>query len=69
MTIGTIILLFYIGLEAEITMLKRYLLPSTIAGVVGALPPLGLGYFGVLLLGLAQAEAIFVGIVLFEHQF
>ena len=62
--LGTIILLFYIGLDADITMLKRYLIPSILAGVTGALVPLGLGYYGGLTLGLTQGEALFMGTVL-----
>jgi Kef-type K+ transport system membrane component KefB len=62
--LGAIILLFYIGLETDIAMLKRYLAPSFIAAVAGALLPLGLGYYGALLLGLAQGEALFMGTVL-----
>jgi Kef-type K+ transport system membrane component KefB len=62
--LGTIILLFYIGLDADITMLKRYLIPSILAGVTGALAPLGLGYYGGLALGLTQGEALFMGAVL-----
>jgi len=62
--LGAIILLFYIGLDTDIAMLKRYLIPSVVAAVAGALLPLGLGYYGALLLGLAQGEALFMGTVL-----
>lgn len=62
--LGVIILLFYIGLETNIAMLKRYLVPSLVAAVAGALLPLGLGYYGALLLGLGQGEALFLGTVL-----
>ena len=62
--LGAIILLFYIGLDTDIAMLKRYLAPSVVAAVAGVLLPLGLGYYGALLLGLAQGEALFMGTVL-----
>ncbi len=43
--LGAIILLFYIGLDTEMAMLKRYFVPSLLAGVAGALLPLVLGYY------------------------
>jgi Kef-type K+ transport system membrane component KefB len=61
---GTIILLFYIGLDTDVVMLRRYLVPSILSGVMGALLPLGLGYYGGLLVGLAADESLFVGTVL-----
>jgi Kef-type K+ transport system membrane component KefB len=61
---GTIILLFYIGLDTDIGMLKRYLVPSILSGVMGALLPLGLGYYGALFVGLGEGESLFVGTVL-----
>jgi len=62
--LGAIILLFYIGLDTEAALLKRYLAPSALAGIMGALLPLGLGYYGGLLLGLPQGEALFMGTIL-----
>jgi Kef-type K+ transport system membrane component KefB len=61
---GAIILLFYIGLETDTSMLRRYLFPSVLTGIVGAVVPLALGYYGGLLLGFTGAESLFVGTVL-----
>jgi Kef-type K+ transport system membrane component KefB len=62
--LGVIILLFFIGFETDVGMLKKHLAPSFLAATAGALLPLGLGYYGALLMGLAQGEALFVGTVL-----
>jgi Kef-type K+ transport system membrane component KefB len=62
--IGAIILLFYIGLETDMAMLRKYLLPSVMAGVFGALLPLVLGYYGSIYLGFGSNEALFMGTVL-----
>jgi len=62
--IGAIILLFYIGLETDMAMLRKYLLPSIMAGVLGALLPLLLGYYGSIYLRFGAGEALFMGTVL-----
>jgi Kef-type K+ transport system membrane component KefB len=62
--IGAIILLFYIGLETDMAMLRKYLLPSAMAGLLGALLPLLLGYYGSIYLGFGPGEALFMGTVL-----
>jgi len=62
--IGAIILLFYIGLETDMAMLRKYLLPSAMAGLLGALLPLVLGYYGSIYLGFGPDEALFMGTVL-----
>jgi Kef-type K+ transport system membrane component KefB len=62
--LGTVILLFYIGLETDIAMLRRYLMPSVLSGIAGAIVPLVLGYYGSTLLGFSQSESLFVGTVL-----
>jgi Kef-type K+ transport system membrane component KefB len=62
--IGAIILLFYIGLETDMAMLRKYLLPSAMAGVFGAILPLVLGYYGSIYLGFGPDEALFMGTVL-----
>jgi Kef-type K+ transport system membrane component KefB len=61
---GAIILLFYIGLESEISMLRRYLIPSILSGIMGAVVPLILGYYGARILGMTEAESLFLGTVL-----
>lgn len=62
--LGTIILLFYIGLESDVKLLKRHLLPSILCGVFGALVPLAMGYYGGLLIGFSNGEALFLGAVI-----
>jgi Kef-type K+ transport system membrane component KefB len=62
--VGAIILLFYIGLETDMAMLRKYLLPSVMAGVFGAALPLVLGYYGSIYLGFRSDEALFMGTVL-----
>jgi len=62
--VGTIILLFYIGLDADMTMLRRYLLPSAMAGVLGAFLPVILGFYGSIYLGFTMGEGLFIGTVL-----
>ena len=62
--VGAIVLLFYIGLEADMAMLRKYLVPSFMAGVLGALLPLVLGYYGSIYLGFRPDEALFMGTVL-----
>ena len=62
--LGAIILLFYIGLETEMGMLKKYFLPSLVVATLGAALPLVLGYYGGMLLGFSWQESIFLGTVL-----
>lgn len=61
--LGAIILLFYIGLETEISDLRRQLLPSLSVGVLGAIVPLVLCYFTALAFGISNNEALFLGVV------
>jgi len=62
--LGAIILLFYIGMQMEMDLLRKVLKPSIIIGLVGAIVPLILGYYSGLLIGLAEAESLFLGTVL-----
>ena len=62
--LGAVILLFYIGLETEMAMLKKYFLPSLVVATLGAILPLALGYYGGILLGFSWQESIFLGTVL-----
>jgi len=62
--IGAIILLFYIGLETDMAMLRKYFVPSVMAGIFGAILPLVLGYYGSIYLGFGPDEALFMGTVL-----
>lgn len=61
--LGAIILLFYIGLETEIGDLRKQLLPSLSVGVLGAIVPLLLCYYAALSFGVANGEALFLGVV------
>jgi Kef-type K+ transport system membrane component KefB len=61
--LGAIILLFYIGLETEISDLRKQLLPSLSVGVLGAIVPLGLCYYTALAFGISSHEALFLGVV------
>ncbi len=61
--LGAIILLFYIGLETEMSNLRKQLLPSISVGVLGAIVPLVLCYYTALALGISNNEALFLGIV------
>lgn len=62
--LGAIILLFYIGLETEMDMLKKYLGSSILVASLGAILPFVLGYYGGLLLGFPDNESLFLGTVL-----
>jgi len=62
--LGAIILLFYIGLETKMDMLKKYFLSSIIVAISGAILPLILGYYGGMLIGFSWQESLFLGTVL-----
>ena len=62
--LGAIILLFYIGLETDMNMLKKYFLPSLSVATLGAVFPLILGDLGGLFLGFSWQESLFLGTVL-----
>lgn len=62
--LGGIVLLFYVGLETELDRLAKSFVPSLAAGVLGAVAPLFLGFYGGRLLGLADGEALFMGTVM-----
>jgi len=57
--LGAIILLFYIGLETEMDMLKKYFLPAIVVATLGAIFPLVLGYYGAIYLGFSWQESLF----------
>jgi Kef-type K+ transport system membrane component KefB len=61
--LGAIILLFYIGLETEISDLKKQLIPSMSVGVLGAIVPLVLCYYAAVAFGISSDEALFLGVV------
>ena len=61
--LGAIILLFYIGLETEMSDLRKQLLPSLSVGVLGAIVPLALCYYTAIAFGVSNNEALFLGVV------
>ncbi|MGE5575188.1 MAG: cation:proton antiporter [Ignavibacteria bacterium] len=61
--LGSIILLFYIGLETEMSDLRKQLLPSLSVGVLGAIVPLVLCYYTARSFGISNNEALFLGVV------
>jgi Kef-type K+ transport system membrane component KefB len=62
--LGSIILLFYIGMETEMGDLKKQLMPSLSVGVLGAVVPLFLCYYTAIYFGVSEPEALFLGVVL-----
>jgi len=62
--IGVILLMFIAGLETDMEEFKRSGKASTYVGVLGIVFPFGFGYAAGLVLGLPQAEAIFLGLLL-----
>ena len=62
--LGAILLLFYVGLEAEFDQLVKYLAPSVLVGGMGAILPFILGYSTILYFGYEQGQALLVGAVL-----
>jgi Kef-type K+ transport system membrane component KefB len=61
--LGAIILLFYIGLETEMSNLRKQLVPSITVGVLGAIVPLMICYYTASAFGLSNNEALFLGVV------
>jgi Kef-type K+ transport system membrane component KefB len=61
--LGAIILLFYIGLETEMSDLKRHFKPSLYVGIMGAIVPLILCFLGALYFSIPFNEALFLGVV------
>ncbi|KAA3642329.1 MAG: cation:proton antiporter [Chloroflexi bacterium] len=62
--LGVLMLMFIAGLELHISDLAQSGRASVIAGVMGFLAPLGMGYFVADWLGFAPAEALFIGLLL-----
>lgn len=61
--LGSVILMFYIGLETEISDLRKQLSPSLSVGILGAIVPLILCYFTAIYFGISSNEALFLGVV------
>ena len=62
--LGVLLLMMLAGLELELSELLRSGKASAIAGTLGVIVPLGLGYGTALAFGLASGEALFMGLAL-----
>lgn len=62
--IGVLLLMFLAGLELELGELLRAGKVATLAGTLGVIVPLILGYLTALLFGMESTEAIFIGLAL-----
>lgn len=62
--LGVIWLMFAAGLEVELADLRQAGRPAILAGTIGVVLPLGMGWGAALLFGFPQTEAIFLGITL-----
>lgn len=61
--LGVILLMFLAGLEANLTLLKRYLKPSLVVAISGVVIPLMVFYFFTQFLGYQTEISVFYGIV------
>jgi Kef-type K+ transport system membrane component KefB len=62
--LGAILLLFYIGLEANFSQLMKNFNISILVGTLGAILPFILGYLAMIYMGYQDGEALLVGTVL-----
>jgi Kef-type K+ transport system membrane component KefB len=62
--IGVLLLMFMAGLELHFTELVRNMKVSAMAGILGVLAPLGLGYFTGLAFGFEPLPAFYLGLTL-----
>lgn len=62
--IGVILLMFIAGLETDVNEFKRTGKAATFVGVLGIIVPLSLGYIAGNAIGLAPAQAVFLGLLL-----
>lgn len=60
--IGVIILMFIAGLESNLNLLRRFLIPSTVVAIVGVIFPVIIAYLTGLYFHLSQLESLFLGI-------
>ncbi len=61
---GVLLLMFIAGLEVDLRSMTQAGRPVLLAGVMGVLAPIGLGYAGALLFGFGQQESLAIGLVL-----
>lgn len=62
--LGVLLLLFIAGLELHISDLQKSGRAAVIAGILGFLAPLGLGYLAAILLGFEPQQGLFIGLLL-----
>jgi Kef-type K+ transport system membrane component KefB len=62
--IGVLLLMFLAGLELHLDELRGNTKVAGLAGIMGVIVPLGLGWAVGLLFGMSQSQAIFLGLVL-----
>ncbi|KRN79706.1 cation:proton antiporter [Ligilactobacillus acidipiscis] len=60
--IGVVILMFIAGLESDLSLLRRFIRPSTYVAVVGMLFPILIAYLTGLYFHFSQLESIFLGV-------
>ncbi|MBA2796138.1 cation:proton antiporter [Streptococcus porcinus] len=61
--LGVILLMFLAGLEADLSLLKRYLKPSLAVAISGVLIPVGIFFLVTKIMGYEMETSIFYGIV------
>jgi Kef-type K+ transport system membrane component KefB len=62
--LGVLLLLFIAGLELHVSDLQKSGRAAVIAGVLGFLAPLGLGYLAATLMGFDPQQGLFIGLLL-----
>jgi Kef-type K+ transport system membrane component KefB len=62
--LGVLLLLFIAGLELHVSDLQKSGRAAVIAGVLGFLAPLGLGYLAATLMGFDTQQGLFIGLLL-----
>ncbi len=62
--LGVLLLMFIAGLEVDLRSMTQAGRPVVLAGVLGVLAPVGLGYAAALLFGFSQQESLAIGLVL-----
>ncbi|MCS4488435.1 cation:proton antiporter [Streptococcus sciuri] len=61
--LGVIILMFLAGLESDLTLLRRYFIPSALVAIMGILVPALSSTAVALAFGLSTMESIFIGVL------
>lgn len=61
--LGVILLMFMAGLEADLSLLKKYLKPSLLVAITGVIVPMGVFYVLTQTMGFTVSKSIFYGLV------